>query len=43
VQHGASTLPEVAFGRFAEANAIEVHLATAFQNQIFEHAAFQLI
>jgi fructose/tagatose bisphosphate aldolase len=40
VQHGASTLPEVAFGRFAEANAIEVHLATAFQNQIFEHTAF---
>jgi hypothetical protein len=40
VQHGASTLPEVAFGRFAEANAIEVHLATAFQNLIFEHAAF---
>jgi hypothetical protein len=33
-------LPEVAFGRFSEANAIEVHLATAFQNQIFEHAAF---
>src|SRR5215204_4884392 len=40
VQHGASTLPEVAFGRFADANAIEVHLATAFQNQIFEHPAF---
>jgi hypothetical protein len=40
VQHGASTLPEVAFGRFAEANAIEVHLATAFQNLVFEHAAF---
>jgi hypothetical protein len=40
VQHGASTLPEVAFGRFAEANAVEVHLATAFQNQIFEHTAF---
>ena len=36
VQHGASTLPEEAFGRFAEANAIEVHLATAFQNQIFD-------
>ncbi|MDF2761654.1 MAG: aldolase, partial [Thermomicrobiales bacterium] len=33
-------LPEVAFGRFADANAIEVHLATAFQNQIFEHPAF---
>ena len=40
VQHGASTLPEVAFGKFAEANAVEVHLATAFQNQIFEHPAF---
>jgi tagatose 1,6-diphosphate aldolase GatY/KbaY len=40
VQHGASTLPEVAFGRFADANAVEVHLATAFQNQIFEHPAF---
>ena len=40
VQHGASTLPEVAFGRFAEASAVEVHLATAFQNLIFEHTAF---
>ncbi len=40
VQHGASTLPEEAFGRFAEAGAVEVHLATAFQNIIFEHAAF---
>jgi fructose/tagatose bisphosphate aldolase len=40
VQHGASTLPEAAFGRFAEAGAVEVHLATAFQNLIFEHDAF---
>lgn len=40
VQHGASTLPEEAFGKFAEANAIEVHLATAFQNQLFDSAAF---
>ena len=40
VQHGASTLPEEAFDRFAQANAIEVHLATAFQNQIFESEAF---
>jgi len=40
VQHGASTLPAEAFGRFAEANAIEVHLATAFQNQIFDSPAF---
>ncbi|CAA9528962.1 MAG: FIG01164266: hypothetical protein [uncultured Thermomicrobiales bacterium] len=40
VQHGASTLPESAFGRFAEANAIEVHLATAFQNTMLDSAAF---
>ena len=40
MKHGASTLPEVAFGRFADADAVEVHLATAFQNQIFEHPAF---
>ncbi len=40
VQHGASTLPEEAFSRFAEANAIEVHLATAFQNMIYESGAF---
>ena len=40
VQHGASTLPEWAFGKFAEANAVEVHLATAFQNVIFECEAF---
>lgn len=40
VQHGASTLPEDAFNRFSEANAIEVHLATAFQNQIYDHPAF---
>ncbi len=40
VQHGASTLPETAFDRFAEANAIEVHLATAFQNQMYDSDAF---
>jgi fructose/tagatose bisphosphate aldolase len=40
VQHGASTLPEEAFNRFAEANAIEVHLATAFQNQLYDSDAF---
>jgi len=37
VQHGASTLPESAFSRFAEAGACEVHLATNFQNILFEH------
>jgi fructose/tagatose bisphosphate aldolase len=40
VQHGASTLPESAFSKFAEANAIEVHLATAFQNAVFDSAHF---
>jgi fructose/tagatose bisphosphate aldolase len=36
VQHGASTLPENAFGKFVESEAVEVHLATNFQNMIFE-------
>lgn len=39
VQHGASTLPDEAFNLFAEANACEVHLATGFQNIIFESEA----
>ncbi len=40
VQHGASTLPEEAFGRFAAANAIEVHLATAFQSAMYDSDHF---
>ncbi len=36
VQHGASTLPEDAFGKFVESEAIEVHLATNFQNMLFD-------
>ncbi len=40
VQHGASTLPESAFDRFTEADAVEVHLATAFQNAIYDSEAF---
>jgi len=32
VQHGASTLPQEAFGMFAQTGAAEVHLATGFQN-----------
>ncbi len=40
VQHGASTLPAEFFDKFAEANAVEVHLATAFQNIVFDHPAF---
>jgi fructose/tagatose bisphosphate aldolase len=39
VQHGASTLPESAFGKFVEAGAVEVHLATAFQTLVFGHEA----
>ena len=42
VQHGASTLPEAAFSRFAEAGACEVHLATNFQNILFEHLPQEL-
>lgn len=37
VQHGASTLPEDAFGKFVESEAIEVHLATNFQNILYDH------
>jgi len=40
VQHGASTLPEIAFNRFSEANACEVHLATGFQNIIYDSDSF---
>jgi fructose/tagatose bisphosphate aldolase len=36
VQHGASTLPEEAFGKFVEAEACEVHLATNFMNMFFD-------
>ena len=40
VQHGASTLPSELFGEFAKRGACEIHLATEFQNMIFDHAAF---
>ena len=36
VQHGASTLPESAFGKFVESGCSEVHLATGFQNIIYD-------
>jgi len=38
VQHGASTLPEDAFHMFPETGTSEVHLATGFQNIIFDSA-----
>ncbi|MCX6544865.1 MAG: class II fructose-bisphosphate aldolase [Acidobacteria bacterium] len=37
VQHGASTLPPDAFHEFPDAGACEVHLATDFQNMVYEH------
>jgi fructose/tagatose bisphosphate aldolase len=37
VQHGASTLPEDAFGKFVESEACEVHLATNFMNIFYDH------
>ncbi len=40
VQHGASTLPADAFHKFVECEAAEVHLATEFQNMIYENTAF---
>lgn len=36
VQHGASTLPNEAFDRFPAAGTAEVHLATGFQNIIYD-------
>ncbi len=36
VQHGASTLPESAFSKFPEYETLEVHLATNFQNILYE-------
>lgn len=36
VQHGASTLPKDMFSRFPESGAVEIHLATGFQNIIYE-------
>jgi len=40
VQHGASTLPPEAFHKFAECETAEVHLATEFQNMIYESEHF---
>lgn len=40
VQHGASTLPAEAFHKFAEVETAEVHLATEFQNMVYESKHF---
>jgi fructose/tagatose bisphosphate aldolase len=43
VQHGASTLPQDAFGKFVESEACEVHLATNFQNIFYDFAPEDLV
>jgi len=40
VQHGASTLPDEAFGCFPQTKTAEIHLATGFQNMIYDSPAF---
>lgn len=42
VQHGASTLPLEAFHKFVECDTAEVHLATEFQNMIYDSKHFPL-
>lgn len=37
VQHGASTLPDTAFHNFPRTGTAEIHLATNFQNMLFDH------
>jgi len=39
VQHGASTLPDELFDRFPAVGAAEIHLATGFQNLLYDHPA----
>jgi fructose/tagatose bisphosphate aldolase len=40
VQHGASTLPDELFHKFRDVETVEIHLATGFQNLLYEHPAF---
>ncbi len=42
VQHGASTLPAEFFGHFPDHDCAEIHLATEFQNMVYEHPALPL-
>ncbi len=39
VQHGASTLPQDAFGNFSRLETAEIHLATNFQSIVFDSPA----
>ena len=40
MQHGASTLSAEAFDAFPRVGACEIHLATNFQNMVYDHPAF---
>lgn len=40
VQHGASTLSADLFDAFPRVGACEIHLATNFQNMVYDHAEF---
>jgi fructose/tagatose bisphosphate aldolase len=40
VQHGASTLPNEAFDKFPAIGTAEIHLATGFQNIIYDSSDF---
>ena len=40
VQHGASTLLDELFHQFPAVETAEIHLATGFQNALYEHPAF---
>lgn len=37
VQHGASTLPDSMFHKFPATGTVEIHLATNFQNMLYDH------
>lgn len=43
VQHGASTLPPSAFNKFPDVGAVEIHLATGFQNIIYDEAPQDMV
>ncbi|MBK8904922.1 MAG: class II fructose-bisphosphate aldolase [Anaerolineaceae bacterium] len=43
VQHGASTLPANAFNKFPEVGTVEIHLATGFQNIIYDQAPKEMV
>ncbi|HUF17082.1 MAG TPA: class II fructose-bisphosphate aldolase, partial [Thermoanaerobaculia bacterium] len=40
VQHGASTLPEEVFDEFPKSGTAEIHLATGFQNMVYDHPSY---